>query len=221
MRSTARCLAVPISQAPGRSGTPSAGNCSSAATRASCASSSAVPMSPTTRASPATSRADSIRQIASVARCASVVAASPRPGPPGTRPARRPMAAAPSHALVFEYLTDLESPAVIWCPLEPLQGLVDRAHLPQPVTGHELLGLRERPVDDGALLAVKTDALALRARIEAAGLEHHPCLDQLVVELLVLRHRLRCWGSRRRALLAFLGHDQHTHLSLLIKASAS
>ena len=76
IRSIAWCFAVPMSQAPGRSGTPSAGHCSSAATRASCASSSAVPMSPTTRASPAMSRADSMRQIASIARCASVVVAS-------------------------------------------------------------------------------------------------------------------------------------------------
>src|SRR3989454_8365840 len=216
IRSNARCLAVPMSQAPGRSGTPSAGHCSSAATRASCASSSAVPMSPTTRASPAISRADSIRQIASVARCASAVAALRRPGLSDACPAPRPMARGPSHALVFEDLTDLEGPAVIRCPLEPLEGLIDRAHLPQPVSGHKLLGLRERPVDDGALLAVETDTLALRARVEPAGLEHHARFVQLVVELLVLRHRLRRWGSRRRALLAFLRHDQHTHLCLLL-----
>src|SRR5437016_2359833 len=142
-------------------------------------------------------------------------AGSRRPGLSDACPARRPMARGPSHALVFEDLTDLEGPTVIRCPLEPLEGLIDRAHLPQPVPGHELLGLRERPVDDGALLAVETDTLALRTRVEPAGLEHHARLDQLVVELLILRHRLRCWGSRRRALLAFLRHDQHTHLCLL------
>src|SRR2546426_857616 len=186
------------------------------ATRASCASASAAPMSPTRRASPAMSRADSIRQIASVARCASAFAASRRPGLSDVCPARRPMARGPSHALVFEDLTDLEGPAVIRCPFEPLEGLIHRAHLPQPVPGHKLLGLRERPVDDGALLAVETDTLALRARVEPAGLEHHARFDQLVVELLILRHRLRRWGSRRRALLAFLRHDQHTHLCLLL-----
>src|SRR5713226_3453026 len=215
IKSIARCFAVPISQAPGRSGTPSAGHCSSAATRASCASSSAVPMSPTTRASPAMSRADSIRQIASIARCASLAAVSRRPGPSGTSLFRGPMAKAPSHPLVFEDLTDLEDPAIVGCPLEPLESLVDRAHLPQPIPGHELLGLRERPVDDGALLAVEPNALALRARVEAASLEHHPRLDQLFVELLVLRHSFRRWGSRRLALLAFLCHYQYTHLCLL------
>src|SRR6266699_5742606 len=140
MRSIARCFAVPMSQAPGRSGTPSAGHCSSAATSASCARSSAVPMSPTTRASPAMSRADSIRQIASIARCASLAAVRAR---------------APLHTLELDDLTDLERPAVVGCPLQPLEGLVDRAHLPQPIPRHELLALREWSIDDGALLAVE------------------------------------------------------------------
>src|SRR5712691_7516928 len=216
MRSIARCFAVPMSQAPGRAGTPDVEHCSSAATRASCASSSAVPMSPTTRASPAMSRADSIRQIASIARCASVAAISRRLGPAGASPIRGPMASAPSHALELDDLTDLEGPAVVGCPLEPLEGLVDRAHLPQPVSRHQLFRLRERPVDDGALGAVEPNALALRARVQAAGLEYHPGLEQLLVELLVLRHGFRRWGSRRLALVAFFCHYQHTHLCLLL-----
>src|SRR5882672_10495841 len=134
-----------MSQGPGFSGTPAVGHCSSAATSASCASSSAEPMSPTVRASPAMSRADSIRQIASIARCVSSVTATAR-----------------SCALVLGDLADLEGPAVVGRALEPLDCLVHRAHLPQPVAGHELLGLRERPVDDGALLAVEPNALALR-----------------------------------------------------------
>src|SRR2546423_4572644 len=205
MRSIAWCFAVPISQAPGFSGTPETGHRSSAATRASCARSSAVARSPTMRASPAMSRADSMRQIASIARFASVA------GVPV-------MARAPSHALELEDLTDLEGPAVVGCPLQPLEGLVHRTHLPQPVTGDQLLGLRERPVDDGALLAIETNAPALGARVEPAGLEHHTRLDQLFVELLVLRHRLRGRGGRalRLALLAFLGHYQHTHICLLL-----
>src|SRR5437899_3448540 len=204
-----------MSQAPGRSGTPSAGHCSSAATRASCASSSAVPMSPTRRASPAMSRADSIRQIASMARCASVGTVSARPARSGASPSRGPMARAPSGALVLRDLTDLEGPAVVRCPFEPFDGLVHRAHLPQPVPGHELLGLRERPVDDRALLAVELNAPPLRARGEAASRDDDPSLDQLAVELLVLRHCLRRWRGRRFALLAFLCQHQHTHLCLL------
>src|SRR6266550_4605050 len=201
MRSTARCFAVPISQAPGRSGTPSTGHCSSAATRASCASSSAVPMSPTTRASPAMSRADSIRQITSIARCASVDAGS--------------IARAPSHSFHLNDLTDFEGVAVEGCPLEPLDCLVNRAHLPQPIATNQLLGLREWPVDDGAFLAVKPHALALGARVEAAIPDDHPRLDQLLVVFLELRHSLRRRGRRRRALFAFLCQYQYTHPCLL------
>src|SRR4030081_3274280 len=88
--------------------------------------------------------------------------------------------------------------------------------MPQPIPRHELLGLRERSIDDGALLAVEPNALALRARVEAASLEYHPGFDQLVVELLVLRHSFRRWGSRCRALVSFLSHYQYTHVCLLI-----
>src|SRR5438132_4999705 len=191
-----------MSQAPGRSGTPATGHCSSAATRASCASSSAVPMSPTMRASPAISRADSIRQITSITRCASVEAAS--------------MASAPSHAFHLEDLTDLEGVAVERCPLQPLNGFVHRAHLPQPVAAYEILALREWPVDDGALLAVEPNALALGARVEAAIRDHNPGFDQLLVVLLELSHSLRGRGSRRRGLVAFLRQYQYTHLCLLL-----
>src|SRR3989442_6108281 len=133
IRSVARCFAVAISQAPGLSGTPEVGHCSSAATRASCASSSAVPISPTRRASPAMSRADSIRQIASMARYASLGTVSARLVLSGASPFRGPMTRAPSRALVLGDLADLEDAAVVGCPLQPLDGLVDRAHLPQPV----------------------------------------------------------------------------------------
>src|SRR5207302_5654981 len=181
MRSIARCFAVPISQAPGLSGTPEVGHCSSAATSASCASSSAVPMSPTRRASPAMSRADSIRQIASIARCASS----------GARSRRGSTVRVPSRTLVHGDLADLEAAAVVRCALEPFEGLVDRAHLPQPVPRHELLALGERPVDDPALLAVELDPFALRARREPATPDDDAGLDELLVELLVLGHRLR------------------------------
>src|SRR5260370_15796332 len=164
-------------------------------------------MSPTTRASPAISRADSIRQIASIARCTSVAAVWRRPSP-----FRGPMARAPSHALELDDLTDLEGPALVGGPLEPLEGLVDRAHLPQPVPGDQLLRLSERPVDDGPFLAVEPNPLVLRARLEAACLEHHPRLEPLLVELLVLRHCFRRWGRCRLALAAFFGHYPHTHL---------
>src|SRR5439155_1277230 len=50
----------------------------------------------------------------------------------------------------------------------------------------------------------------------AASLEHHPRFDQLFIELLILRHGVRRWGSCRLALVAFLCQYQHTHLCLLL-----
>ena len=73
----ARFLAVAISQAPGLSGTPAAGQRSSAATSASCASSSASPTSRTSRARPAISRGDSIRQTASMAAWVAAAVTAP------------------------------------------------------------------------------------------------------------------------------------------------
>src|SRR2546428_3348403 len=173
IRSVARCFAVAISQAPGLSGTPEVGHCSSAATKASCASSSAVPMSLTMRASPAMSRADSIRQMASTARCVSV-AAVPRPPKPSDAPRScGAMGRAPSSALAHGDLADLEDPTVVRCPLEPLEGFVHRTHLPQPVSRHELLRLRERPVDHGPLLPLESNALPLCAGSEPPGTDDH------------------------------------------------
>src|SRR5256885_305989 len=119
---------------------------------------------------------------------------------------------ASSNALVHRDLADLKNPALIGCPFEPLQCLVDRAHLPQPVPGNELLALRERPVDDPALLAVELDPLALRARGETARSDDHARLDELLVELLVRRHRLRRRWGRRLAPLALFRQDENTHL---------
>src|SRR5207237_10208306 len=165
--------------------------------------SQAVPTPRTARSSRAMSGADSIRQITSIARCASVDAGS--------------IARSPSHPSHLDDLTDLEGVTVEGCPLEPLDGLVNRAHLPQPVAAYQFLGLREWPVDDGALLAVELNALALGARVEAPIPDDHPRLDQLLVVLLELRHSLRRRGCRRRALIAFLCQYQYTHLCLLLE----
>src|SRR5205823_12252598 len=116
---------------------------------------------------------------------------------------------------------EVDCPTYLGCPalsrsrFQPIEAHVARAHMPQPVPRHELLGFRERPVDHRALPAVETNALALRAGVEAASLEHHPRLNQLLVEFLVLRHSVGRWGSRRLTLLAFLSHYQHTHPGLL------
>src|SRR5580765_5887888 len=112
------------------------------------------------------------------------------------------MATASSHAFVRGDLADLESPAVVWCALEPLEGFVHGANLPQPVTRDELLGFGERPIDYGSLVAVEPNPLALGARLEAPSFQHDPRLDQLLVELLIRRHRFRRGGPRPFGLVA-------------------
>src|SRR5579859_2774027 len=48
--------------------------------------------------------------------------------------------------------------------LDPFEGFFHGAHLPEPETGDELFGFAEGAVDYRAVLAGKTDALALGAR---------------------------------------------------------
>src|SRR5690349_17660861 len=140
MRSIARFFAVAISQAPGLSGTPASGHFSSAATSASWARSSARPTSPTIRARPATRRADSIRQTASIARVASVKLAA------------EVLADGVLH--VLREVLHLEDPphldpAVLGRAAAcPLQRLLLRAGLDQPVAADDLLGLGEGSVGD-------------------------------------------------------------------------
>ena len=55
--------------------------------------------------------------------------------------------------------------------LELLDALLERLHLDQPEAGDELLGLGERPVHHGLLVAVEVDPGALGAGLEAAGVQ--------------------------------------------------
>src|SRR6202012_3058345 len=52
-------------------------------------------------------------------------------------------------------------------PLDPLDRLLLRAALPDPVAGDELLRLGERTVDDGALTPVEPNPRRLGARVQA------------------------------------------------------
>src|SRR5262249_52104187 len=95
--------------------------------------------------------------------------------------------------------------------LDPLDRLVHRLDLPDPVAGDELLGLREWPVDDGALLALEANALALGGRMQPFARQHDADLDQLLVELAHLAELLL---RRQLARFRFLGrlhahHDSH------------
>src|SRR3970040_1844851 len=66
---------------------------------------------------------------------------------------------------------------------EPLDRLVLRLALPDPVAGDELLGLGERAVRDRAFLTVEADARTLRARLKTVTGEHHAGFHKLLVVL--------------------------------------
>src|SRR5580704_17375005 len=172
-----RRLAVAISHAPGLSGIPDAGHCSSAATSASWARSSATATSRTMRVSPAISRADSMRQTASIARWVAdgftrLALGSLRAQPlVGLAQLRRQLLA---EVVGLEDLAQLDlDTAVERCSLEPLDCLIARSALPDPVARDELLGLREGTVDDGALAAVEADLCTPGGRAQALAGQHH------------------------------------------------
>src|SRR5436190_7363425 len=67
--------------------------------------------------------------------------------------------------------------------LDPRDRLVLRLALPHPEAGDELLGFRERAVDDGGLAAGKDDPRPLRARVQPFAGQHDAGIDELFVEI--------------------------------------
>ena len=172
-RSMARCLAACISHAPGLRGTPDAGHCSRAATSASCARSSAAPTSRTRRISPAISFGDSRRHTASMAVWESAVTPSVRIRPRARSPRPRRPAGLNVTALVG---------IRVRAAAHPLDHFGLRPALQDPEAGNQLLGFGERTVHHRAVLAVESDARALRAGLQTVAGQHHACLDELLVE---------------------------------------
>src|SRR5262249_9100389 len=77
--------------------------------------------------------------------------------------------------LELEELADLDLAVAlvrIGAALDPLDRLLQRLDLEDPVAGDQLLGLGERPVDDGALGAGEAYARALGARLQPGAFEH-------------------------------------------------
>src|SRR3712207_260100 len=215
-RSIARCLAVAMSQAPGLSGTPDSGHCSSAATSASCARSSARATSRVSRVSPAISRADSMRQTAWTAACGSapidrrlrvrldLLAQALL----GLAQLRRQVLA---EVVGLEDLPDLDLGVALHrvrAALDPLDGLLHRADLPQPEARDQLLGLRERAVHDAPVGAAEAHPRTLGAGVEPLAGEHDAGLRELLV---VLAHRLEQLRARHLAGFALGGGLDHDH----------
>src|SRR5687767_3926416 len=97
--------------------------------------------------------------------------------------------------------------------LDPLDSLVHGLGLDQPESGDELLRLGEGAVDHRALLAGEPDALAFRARMEAFAREHHPRLDELLIELAHLLEKLNARHHPGFGILRRLHQDHESHLS--------
>src|SRR5687768_6242094 len=215
-----------MSQAPGLSGTPDSGHCSRAATSASWARSSASPTSRTSRATPAISRADSIRQTASMVRVTSALATVRLRGSLGLRPQLLVPLAQLRRELVSEVLgledrTDLDHAVLVVGvrdPLDPLDRLVERLHLQDPVAGEQLLGLGERAVDHLPVAARELDAGPSRAGVKAFAAEHHARLHELLVVGGHLLQQLLARHLARLALLRRLDHHDDTHSRLLTVA---
>src|SRR5437773_1333034 len=82
----------------------------------------------------------------------------------------------------LEHLANLHFTFLERGPFQPLDGLAERLHLPQPETGDQLLGLGEGAVDHRPLAAGEPDARALGARLQPLPREHHARFLQLDVE---------------------------------------
>src|SRR6185312_11513808 len=79
-----------------------------------------------------------------------------------------------------------------------------------PEAGDQLLRLRERPVDDRAVLAGEAHARTLRARLQSLAGEHDARLRELLVES---AHLLQQLLARHHAGLAVGGRSHHHHES--------
>src|SRR5256885_2388915 len=78
-----------------------------------------------------------------------------------------------------------------------------------PLAGHHLLGVGKRTGGDRTFPPAELEPLGRPARVEAAVADHHPRLDELLVERLELGHHLGRRGGRD---VVLLGQNQYTHL---------
>src|SRR4029453_9176556 len=117
-----------------------------------------------------------------------------------------------AEVLFLEHRPDLDHALLEWRALQPLDCLVHRLDLPEPVTGDELLRLGERAVDDTSVArAVELDALPARGWGDALAGEHDACLHKLLVVLSHRRQDLARAHFPRLRLRARLDehHDSH------------
>src|SRR5439155_23965193 len=96
-------------------------------------------------------------------------------------------------------------------PLDPLDRLFLRLHLPEPEAGHQLLRFGEGPVGHRPLPAGELHARSLGARLEALAGEQHAGFLQLLVELAHLGQDLLIGKDARLGVLVGLHQDHESH----------
>src|ERR1700682_2751770 len=165
--SSARRFAIAISQAPGFSGTPVAGQCSSAANSASCVISSASGTSRSIRDRLVISRGCSIRQTARMVRLIStaVMTADRARGAFGSRASKPTKFAGP---LPARHVVPVQLHEF----LGGCQRLLLVAEFEDRVAANHLLGLHERALDAAELAVLDADLGAGRDGHQPAAVEH-------------------------------------------------
>src|SRR5215467_715456 len=88
--------------------------------------------------------------------------------------------------------------------LDPLDGLFERLHLPEPEAGNEFLGLGERAVNDSAVLAGEADNGAFGRGVKTVVAYQNSGFQELVVEFVHVGHELGIGGC---AFGVFRGFD--------------
>src|SRR5579864_7786952 len=120
--------------------------------------------------------------------------------------------------------TDLHlSAAIERSPLQPIDRLVHRPHLPNPETGDQLFGFRERSIDDHPLITRELHPLPLRTGLQPVARQHDACFHQLFVVLPHLGEDLSVRQNPSLGILVCLydDHDSHCDVSSSFSFSLS
>jgi hypothetical protein len=98
---------------------------------------------------------------------------------------------------------------------DPFDRFLFRRDLQHPEAGHQFLGFRKWPVDDGALAAGEPDASAFGTGVQPLARQHDAGLDQRFVELAHVGQQL--FAGHFAGFAVFVGFDQNHefHFGLL------
>src|SRR5450631_501866 len=114
----------------------------------------------------------------------------------------------------FKELTNLD----VGCPwhgiratFDPGDGLVERVHLPNPISRHKILCVREWPHGHGAVLSGKGNTRALRTCLAAIRHKEHAGVDQVLIEFAHVLRKLRTRHDAGFGISGRFNDDHETH----------